>query len=383
MEAPTAQPVDHSKRGHSLYSPSGYKNLKMCPGWLPSNKTDIHPVTAEGTLIHEAIDSENFDALDDNQWELALRCLQTCESYERAFFGPEYATRKTFKEAFVEVVEEKKSWGYMDRLSLTLTGTKAVVADWKFGWNKIDPADHNYQLRGYVLGVFKAHPEVQEILGVFVQPRLNFITTCHFERDTDYGWIDQKINDLLDSAAHWAMDPVASSTPGFSVCEYCGRKLTCPIMSALTQTVVEKLNPLLPVDDIQWEQNIVAMPMSSLDKLCRVLPLIEDIVEMAKKEMAERLKKGEVSSVYELTLRKSKDTVTNLEKAQIALASIGITGDDFEKCLTLSVSDLKKIASTNAPRGQKSAAENRVIQVLAQAGALQMGEEKEILTRKK
>ena len=375
--------TDHSKRGHSKYSPSGYKNLKLCPGWLPSNKTEVHPVTAEGTLIHEAIDAENYDLLDDRQFDLALRCLQACDSYERAFFGPEYAQRVTYKEALVEVVKEKNSWGYMDRLTLTTSGKKAVIADWKFGWNKIDPADHNYQLRGYVLGVFKTHPTVEEILGVFIQPRLNFVTTCHFKRDTDLGWVEQKINDLLDTAAAWTSNPEGLSTPSLSACEYCGRKLTCPLMNALAQRTLEKINPLLPADEIQWEVDVTRMTTAALDKVCRAAPLLEDFISSAKEELKSRMQKGEDSSVYELTTRKGSDTVSDLTKAQEALLATGMTDEDFESALSLSVSKLKEAASKRAPRGQKDMAAARVVQALAQAGVFVPGEESETLKRKK
>lgn len=63
-----ASPIDHHKFG-----PSTLKYLEICPSFRNSGETN--PAAEEGTMLHEAVETENFDGLTDSQLELVNKVL--------------------------------------------------------------------------------------------------------------------------------------------------------------------------------------------------------------------------------------------------------------------------------------------------------------------
>jgi hypothetical protein len=63
-----ASPIDHHKFG-----PSTLKHLEICPGFRNSGETN--PAAEEGTLLHHATETENFEGLTEDQIALVNKVL--------------------------------------------------------------------------------------------------------------------------------------------------------------------------------------------------------------------------------------------------------------------------------------------------------------------
>jgi hypothetical protein len=63
-----ATPIDHHKFG-----PSTLKHLEICPSFRNSGETN--PAAEEGTMLHHAVETENFEGLTDDQLYLVNKVL--------------------------------------------------------------------------------------------------------------------------------------------------------------------------------------------------------------------------------------------------------------------------------------------------------------------
>ena len=100
------------ERAHAKRSPSAYKYIKACPGYLPQKNQELHPNTIRGTKIHDAIEANNFDLLDDQELRWAEYCLGEKQKALAEVFGTNpYDEEKEIK---VVVIEKFQSWGYLD-----------------------------------------------------------------------------------------------------------------------------------------------------------------------------------------------------------------------------------------------------------------------------
>jgi len=67
-----ASPIDHHKFG-----PSTLKYIEICPGFRNSNETN--PAAEEGTMLHHAVETENFEGLTEEQLGLVKKVLSVVE----------------------------------------------------------------------------------------------------------------------------------------------------------------------------------------------------------------------------------------------------------------------------------------------------------------
>jgi len=67
-----ATPMDHHKFG-----PSTLKYLEICPGFRNSNETN--PAAEEGTMLHHAVEMEDFEGLTEDQLALVQKVLSVVE----------------------------------------------------------------------------------------------------------------------------------------------------------------------------------------------------------------------------------------------------------------------------------------------------------------
>ena len=67
-----ATPADHHKFG-----PSALKYIEICPGFRNSGETN--PMAEEGTMLHKAVETEDFEGLTEDQRELVDKVLSVVE----------------------------------------------------------------------------------------------------------------------------------------------------------------------------------------------------------------------------------------------------------------------------------------------------------------
>ena len=58
---------------HHKLGPSTLKWVELCPGYRSSDETN--PMAEEGTMLHEAVENESMEGLDDEQMGAVAKCL--------------------------------------------------------------------------------------------------------------------------------------------------------------------------------------------------------------------------------------------------------------------------------------------------------------------
>ena len=205
----------HSERKHAKISPSGLKNFKACPGYIREDKGDeVHPVTLEGTLIHEALDNEDFSTLNSNSvsWQSIAKRTRSC-------CPPRTATSTASPSLLSPAVS-------LARDQVQVLGDHADVLDWKMGYHRVDDAEDNMQGKAYSLGVFRKFPNVKTITAHFVQPRLGYTTSHTFDRSNE-AELEYEIRSIVAAVANATADDYK---PCSTNCAYCARH-DCPAVA--------------------------------------------------------------------------------------------------------------------------------------------------------
>ena len=58
---------------HHILGPSTLKNVEVCPGFRSTNEENVF--TVEGTKMHEAAETGNFEGLDEEQESMVAKAL--------------------------------------------------------------------------------------------------------------------------------------------------------------------------------------------------------------------------------------------------------------------------------------------------------------------
>ena len=222
--------IDHSLRGHAKVSPSQLNNRSACEGWLPERNKQIHPVTAEGTRCHEALETGD-DSLLESEWE--ERHVATCREYLEILPDAEVQSI----EPLIEILGGR-TWGYADlvRLDRRVNPESSDLVDYKFGYNPVKDSSENLQVIAYALGLFEKYPTLKEITAHLLMARLGKVSIHTFKR-SEYTKLKQIVQEVLDKAEN--PDP-ANFNVSYSNCVYCDRKGTCPALEAHTNKVLKR-----------------------------------------------------------------------------------------------------------------------------------------------
>ena len=67
---------------HHELGPSTLKNVEVCPGFRSTNEENIF--TQEGTMMHEAAETGNFEGLDEEQESMVAKALAYVQKFQKA-----------------------------------------------------------------------------------------------------------------------------------------------------------------------------------------------------------------------------------------------------------------------------------------------------------
>lgn len=326
--------IDHSSRGHARVSPSQFNNRKLCEGWLPEpdDPKKIHPVTAEGTRCHEAMETG-----DDSQ-------LQTEWEEQYVAICREYVAK--LPRADWERIEPKldilggRSHGYADLLRCV--GNTADLVDWKFGWNQVEDAETNLQGIGYTLGVFELYPSIAQVTVHFVMPRLGKVSVHTFDR-SDVDRLRVQVAHILDRAEN--PDP-KNFQASWKACAYCARKPICPVVVSKVAEACSSSGLPLP------ETNLAEATPEELSFLRDFADVAEDWARKVKEYvLSQRLHGGIDIPGWELTFRKGARKVDDGNKLVEIARAFGLTESDIVESSKLYLTKLeKKVRDIQPPK---------------------------------
>ena len=355
--------TDHSKRGHAKISPSSLAKFESCPSYRHlERKVDLHPVTKEGTLLHEVLETGDFSKLDENQMNLVKFCIAYVKTTDT--FGCEV-------EIEPEIDITPTIWGFVDRVQFNKDRTQADVLDWKFGWRKTEDAETNPQGQAYVLGLFLKYRSLKSITMHFVQPRLGYTTS--FKYDVSHvQHIQDRVNGIITEAGRGNIQ-----TPTEGLCEYCGH-ITCPAQTERAKGIMTKYT------EKQIEGTIHPSEMTT-ENIARALSWVPDLENWCKSVRhhanVKALEGGEEIPGYDLRHRTSARKITDATKALEVSETFGISVEEFIEIVSVSMPKLESLVKAKSKRGEKGNNAALLEDRLDDADAIKLGQEISYLKR--
>jgi hypothetical protein len=260
---------------------SGYD---ACAGYQPNSGTS--QAAEDGTRLHEIMDTviervkangtSAMSALDDYragtpviESDEELYYLQYCCT-ELDRFLPHAIT--IYNEIAVQIINPDGSelnHGHLDVL-LDLGGGRGVLVDYKFGWIPVPPAQKNLQGMGYAAGSFQKFPALNTVGVLFIQPKLNKVTTGKFTRD-DLPDMYQRIRGVIESA----QSPSKTLRPNV-YCDFCEARGTCTALLKNAHAAVTRYEGL-PFPDI-FDGASITTPEQALAALY-VIDRLESLIQ--------------------------------------------------------------------------------------------------------
>lgn len=290
---------------HGLPSASGATIFYNCPAsdslqkQAPKTESD-DPLAIEGTLIHEALETDDGSELNLSQQEIAANIAEVADQLYRSW-------REEFpiNDKGVEIREERY-WLWDDQGNtgsakpdiVYIVGDHALVIDAKSGFKQVEDASRNLQGRIQAVAVWMNNPEVIHVRSAFAQYRFKkHYTYCDYEK-----------NDLSMALHEWNMSvwrskrPDAPAIPG-TWCVNCRAKGFCVSAGAYAllpssriggKVGLEKSDVLMLVQQLSQEDLVAIHERSTIitNVLDAVKVRLKSIPDERLKELGYELKEG-------------------------------------------------------------------------------------------
>lgn len=318
---------------HRAASCPGSVNLeRQCPPEPPG------PDAERGTRIHRWL-SHGDVALTEGDLDTAVACERM---REEAYFSWVRVRQDMMHDGEVSVINrEERLWlsydppmGYDVREALACSGqpdivyaqdNRALVIDYKTGWEEPDPIQINWQIRTLaVVTAENSDGEIDEVAGGIVAPNVS----------RELSLVTYISEDLLQARAEIlaiceaTKAPDAPRIPSESACRRCRGKLRCPELRAQLAMVRAHITPpdLLPED---------------LAKVLDIAAPAKHLIDAAEKEAKRRLA-ADPNGVPGWAL-KPGNNVRHIDAQGAANATADVLPDEaFIACVKVSTGDLEE-----------------------------------------
>ena len=341
-------PLDHAK-----ISPSSLHYREQCPSYTPSIATS--EAAEEGTRLHHAAETGDYEGLNEEQVTQVDLCLQYCD---------QLALPDSVVLAEQKVTVEDITWGTADQV--VISGKHMHIIDFKFGHYPVAPAESNRQGWAYALGALNL-PQAAAVTDVsvhFLLPRQDTIDIATFSRKDDYNRMFKRIAGIVQKAEDALGDPEGAHRTAGDHCRFCSIKASCkefmgealqlPVRAGLN--LPEKIGPT----DLSRPEDVA--------KVLRVLPLIEDWMKCVRAAALEKLKEGDDIPGYRLNTRVASRVISDVLQAWEVAESFDVPLDEFLPTCKIAIGHLDEVIRNHAKRGDKKKAVERAHQELTARG---------------
>lgn len=366
----------HQSRGHSRISPSGLGTLAICPHFQNDNSRPEHTRTTEGTQIHNSLEIRNLKALPEHLRPIAQIGLD--------FWDKLRAENPSWREELepcIQVTEEMK--GHLD--VLRLGESQALILDYKTGLFKQATAKNNAQMKAYTLGVFKRHPEIQEVTVYLAYLRLQEVDYETFTR-SQMDQLELDVLSILRRAQAAQRNEIQAHNPDPAACTWCAKAGTCPALNALAVPTAQAYAKARPEDlaiPEAYDPALISDP-DTMSKALTVAGIMERWCDSVKHYALQmRMEHGMEIPGTTLSSRKGRSTILNAHEAYKIAESHGLSHDEIMSAVEVSATKLKDAIEDKAPRGKKKLASTALEDELVEAGVLQVGNESFYLRKTK
>jgi hypothetical protein len=359
-------------------SPSKLKSLELSPLYLDDPTREEHPVTAEGTLMHKALETGDWAALNEEQTGLVQKCQDYLDSLKTEYTG------WSNNELVLEILPGMR--GRLDTTLFNQAGNKAVIVDFKFGFNSQEPVETNPAAQAYVFGLFDKFKTLKSLEVCYLYPRRDEVSRHVYTRN-DYQRIKLRLETIIARCDE--ADKTGVCSPHDQTCMWCARKGTCkqlhalvlPIATRYAQSGLNQSVKDLGVEVQTFDPSLIRDP-ATMAKALVVASVAEEWAGSVKYH-ANKLREGGVEIPgYEWQSRNGKKTITNA-KLTWEVVEGQITTDQYLGCVKVSVKELLDAVAENAPRGKKGTVKQQLEDTLRDKGLLEVGAETFFLKRSK
>ncbi len=347
---------------HARHSPSSLGYKEICPAFY--GKSGTNAAAEEGTLMHEALETDDYSKLNEEQ---AFLC-GLCRDYRDGELAklPDAAQYRELR----LTIADGLTYGTADFVAVA--GKVGVLMDWKFGYGAIEPAESNAQGCAYALGVFEKFPELEELSVHFVQPRRQYISTHTYTREDT-----ERMRLRIDTIVRRANAKNKEEQPGQQCC-YCRKQATCKALRNIALPIASRYAGLAIPEELHPSNISDPRMMAQCLDCAKVLKEWIDSVNFHAIDMA--LNGAEIPG-YKLANRAGRRTISD------ALAAFGAVKDKIspetfiECCGSVSIDALGNKISAIAPRGQKQKSKDELVSQLTEDGIITTGAPSKYLKR--
>jgi hypothetical protein len=378
---------------HAKYGPSGAQARDICPGHKgnpgsseASEQGDrLHAVCEHNgdedaaSLAYVQAKRKNWYPLEAEEWEWVNTALEYVRSLPSIKAVTEYRIPLT-KLGFPGM-----DFGTADRLSWETTDHVHMV-DYKFGWGAITDVEKNFQFMIYALGIFEHFANTEKLTVHMVQPKLNVVDSHTWTRD-DVPMLYTIIKASHDRVIQWEetndvsllrVDPIN--------CERCRFQGNCPKwhelgIATVTQVHENKVdrdeepkNQLVPSmipDIINTSWDVASADPIRVAQFLSCIPAMEAFFTKFKKfalEVNEQV--GELPGFSVVSTAGKSDLISPVDVVKVVSEKFDLTPNEVIGTMKPSLTELKALVSSKAPRGDKSKYAEAVIEALSDNGLI-------------
>jgi len=370
---------DHSSRGHAEFSPSSLKYVAACAGY--EGKSGTSAAAEMGTRIHEALEVRDPSALHN---EKETDIYDQIVEMEADFMGNFPPVKEEHNEIQVDVaLDGTETWGTCDRFLIVATNGSefhlpsdvAVMADYKTGISIIDPPEHNWQAKAYVVGAFQKFKDINKIIFVFYVPQHNDCLHHTFDR-SDLPALVEDLSIVIKQGEEvrpkWAKGEIdlKDCTPT-QYCRFCKHEDACPALGGLVLDVAKKLDSTIPDVDLENIDD-----PARLSELFNIAKIVENWAARIKERTIEAAKGGaELDGLKLRSMGRTRKIMDNETFANIA-EEHGLETQDLLDAASFPLAKIAKLVGAQAEKGGRREKELNFIDACDEAGIIQRLEER-------
>lgn len=317
-------------------------------GELPALGQALHYMNAisigQGQHVEVADAAAMFRAEPEELEALVKITWQCWEEIRQWFIEPQ-------AEVYLEKVLGRVGLsGHIDLLSLSPAHRQIRFLDWKSSWIE---GDHEQQMLAYATLLLETYTDYDEAWGAVIRPRHknNAEARVYTRAETD-AWLAGLTERLTgqDSKEY---------RPGVH-CQRCPRMVRCQARTDL----LRQAQQVMAFDGVGDASN---GPRAMLERIGMIRAYCDVAYDALKSEIA-----GRGGQWEDVVLKEhARETIRYTPSSQRILMNEGFVADDWEKIAKLSKTEITKLAMEKAPRGQKGARAEAVLEQLREAGAIQ------------
>lgn len=242
-------------------------------------------------------------------------------------------------------------WGWIDLLHIYPKRRIADLFDLKTGRYPVEPAENNFQLRAYCVGVWDAIPRVDKIYPHIIQPRLGIASHAEFNRYDHYDLFKDQVFGIIENAKRQAGKIYH---PGWEQCRFCGNKATCQGLRDFAFQLVPAYQPEFAIPTPIHPSEIT--DIETLNKVLMFAKIMEKWCDSVRHHVTELARQGyDFPNFRLLEISGAREIIQPIRTLELAQEK-GITLEDFLSCCEVHMTKLDEKIGEKAPKGQKQRA---------------------------